>query len=487
MLFNSIDYLLFLPITFVFYWFVFKKSSQLQNVLILTASYVFYGWWDWRFLALIAFTTVVDYFIGLRIHQAEDDKNRKRWLWLSVGTNLGLLGFFKYYNFFVDSWVNAWSGVGVNMDPYTLNIILPVGISFYTFQTLSYSLDINKRQIEPTKDFVAFAVFVSFFPQLVAGPIERAANFLPQVLKNRTFSYNQAKEGTRLILWGMFKKIVIADTLGPIVNKVFGNYDVYPGLTLVIAVVYFSFQVYCDFSGYSDIAIGTAKLFGFELMSNFKYPFFSRSIAEFWRRFHVSLSTWLNDYLFLPLAIKFRYWGKHGLFLALFLTFAISGLWHGAGWNYVIYGAVHGLYFIPTVYWAKLSFISSKTVESSAFEKPIPSLKDVSHMLIIFSMYSFSLIFFRAEDVGAACGYIGQIFTSGVPQIIHPVTLDNGLIYLGYIGLFVIIEWLMRKDERAVFNFKFKYSDHMLFPLLIFIIIIHINVNQSNAFIYFQF
>ena len=301
MLFNSFEFLVFLPIVFVLYWFVVHRSLKLQNALVLVASYVFYGWWDWRFLSLIAISTVVDYVVGLKIHAASQPIRAKRWLWVSVVFNIGLLGFFKYYNFFVESWVQAFSELGYEISPYTLQIILPVGISFYTFQTMSYSLDIYKKQLEPTRDFIGFAAFVSFFPQLVAGPIERASHLLPQLLNARKFDYQRAVEGMRLILWGLFKKVVIADSLAPMVNDIFANYTIYSGGVLILGAVFFAFQIYGDFSGYSDIAIGVARLFGFDLMTNFKFPYFSRNIGEFWRRWHISLSTWFRDYVYIPL------------------------------------------------------------------------------------------------------------------------------------------------------------------------------------------
>ena len=284
MLFNSIEFLLFLPIVFILYWFVFNKNLRVQNSVVLLSSYFFYGWWDYRFLSLIFLSTVVDYFIGLNIPKQSSEKKQKLLLWCSVLFNLSVLGFFKYYNFFIDSWVDLFNSLGYKLKSiWTLNIILPVGISFYTFQTMSYTIDIYRKKLEPTKDFISFASFVSFFPQLVAGPIERASNLLPQILNKREFEYEQGVQGLRLILWGLFKKVVIADSLAPMVDNIFGNYQDLGGGTLWLGAVYFAFQIYCDFSGYSDIAIGTAKLFGFELMSNFKFPYFSRNIGEFWR------------------------------------------------------------------------------------------------------------------------------------------------------------------------------------------------------------
>ena len=317
----------------------------MQNLLLLVASYVFYGWWDWRFLGLIALSTLVDYFVGIRIEEADDRQRKKRWLWVSLAVNLGILGYFKYANFFIENWITAWDGLGVTMHASTLQVILPVGISFYTFQTLSYSIDIYRGNLKATRDPVAFAAFVSFFPQLVAGPIERATNLLPQITSPRTFTYEQGRDGMRLILWGMFKKVVVADSCAPYVDMCFDNPAAFSGSTLILGAILFSFQIYGDFSGYSDIAIGTAKLFGFELMTNFKFPYFSRDIDEFWRRWHISLSTWFRDYLYIPLGGSRV--SKPKAIRNVFVIFLISGFWHGANWTFIVWGGIHALLFIP--------------------------------------------------------------------------------------------------------------------------------------------
>jgi len=352
MLFNSIDFAVFLPIVFVLYWFVANKDLKLQNFLILAVSYIFYGWWDWRFLSLILFSTIVDYFVGHYLHKQEGANKRKLLLWTSIFVNLGFLGFFKYYNFFLDNFVQAFSFFGNTLNTNSLNIILPVGISFYTFQTLSYSIDIYRKKLKPTNDFVAFAAFVSFFPQLVAGPIERATNLLPQFKKQRHFDYINAVNGLKQILWGLFKKVVIADNCAVFVNIIFESPDDFSGSTLLLGAVFFAFQIYGDFSGYSDIAIGTSKLFGFKLMQNFAFPYFSRDIAEFWRRWHISLSTWFRDYLYIPLG------GSRGSTLKqirnVFIIFLVSGFWHGANWTFILWGFLNALYFLPlllTKFW----------------------------------------------------------------------------------------------------------------------------------------
>ena len=345
MLFNSIDFLYFLPTIFIIYWSA--KNKNQQNLIILISSYVFYAWWDYRFLSLIIFSTVIDYLIGRKLSLSNNKKYRKLLLACSLISNLGLLGIFKYYNFFVESFFSLLTTVGLNTEnTFTLEIILPVGISFYTFQTLSYTIDVYKKKISPSLNFIEFASFVAFFPQLVAGPIERASNLLPQLSKPRNFDYNNGVQGLQLILWGMFKKVVIADTLAPFTNNIFDNYSSFDGGIIALGAIYFSFQIYCDFSGYSDIAIGTAKLFGIKLMSNFKFPYFSRSISEFWRRWHISLSTWFRDYLYIPLGGS-----KTSSKIALrnvFIIFLVSGFWHGANWTFIIWGLYHALLFLPS-------------------------------------------------------------------------------------------------------------------------------------------
>jgi alginate O-acetyltransferase complex protein AlgI len=374
MLFNTLDFAIFLPIVFVLYWFVTNRDLNLQNALIVASSYFFYAWWDWRFLSLILFSTFVDYFLGLKLSKEYRPSRRKALLWISILVNLGFLGFFKYFNFFLDNFISAFSFFGIEIAGNSLKIILPVGISFYTFQTLSYTIDIYRNKLEPTKDFVAFAAFVSFFPQLVAGPIERATNLLPQFYIKRAFDYERAIDGMRQILWGLFKKIVIADNCAEYANLVFNNPADYEGSTLLMGAVFFSFQIYCDFSGYSDIAIGTARLFGFTLMQNFAFPYFSRDIAEFWRRWHISLSTWFRDYLYIPLG------GSRGsLWLKVrntFIIFVISGFWHGANWTFVIWGALNAVYFVPLL----LTNTNRKYLGVVAQGSYFPSIKELGSM-----------------------------------------------------------------------------------------------------------
>jgi alginate O-acetyltransferase complex protein AlgI len=475
MLFNSIEFLLFLPIIFVLYWFVFDKKLKYQNLLILVSSYVFYGWWDYRFLSLILLSTVVDYFIGLGISNQASLKNKRILLWCSVLFNLGVLGFFKYYNFFIDSWIDLFSSVGYDIKSvWTLNIILPVGISFYTFQTMSYTIDIFKGKLNPTKDFISFASFVSFFPQLVAGPIERASNLLPQILKKREFKYEQGVQGLQLMLWGMFKKVVIADSLAPLVNDIFGNYQEFGGGALWLGAIYFAFQIYCDFSGYSDIAIGISKLFGFELMSNFKVPYFSRNIGEFWRRWHISLSTWFRDYLYIPLGGSKE--GKWKSLRNVLIIFLVSGFWHGANWTFIVWGLFHSILFIPSfVFKTNRKFVSSVIAENSF----MPSLKELFQVLITFLLVTIGWVFFRSETIGGSFNYLNFMFTS---FNINSIPVKG----LFYIIILLFFDFVFKNNSRNIFENLSTRQKHLTTMLFFIMICVHLSNNKPD-FIYFQF
>lgn len=474
MLFNSFEFLLFLPTVFILYWFVFKQRKS-QNILLLVASYVFYGWWDWRFLSLILFSTVVDFTLGLALSKSNDLSKRKYFLWISLCVNLGLLGFFKYYNFFVDSWVESWGNFGIQMHRSALNIILPVGISFYTFQTLSYTIDVYRNKLDPSKDFIAFATYVSFFPQLVAGPIERATNLLPQFYKKREFNYEPSVSGMKLILWGLIKKVVVADTCARLVNLIFENYQNESGLALVMGAVFFAFQIYGDFSGYSDIAIGTSRLFGFDLMRNFNYPYFSRDIAEFWRRWHISLSTWFRDYLYIPIG------GSKGKQLVkirnVFIIFLVSGFWHGANWTFVFWGGLNALFFLPLLLRNK----NRKNTNQVAEKRLTPTFQELLQICITFSITTFSWIFFRSETINDAFVYIERIFnfSNFIPEVIKH---KKGL---PIILIFIIIEWFSRKQEYAiVLDKKLRYVFYLIFA---FVVLYYASIQKNSTFIYFQF
>jgi alginate O-acetyltransferase complex protein AlgI len=484
MLFNSIDFAIFLPIVFILYWFVTNNNLKLQNFLIVAASYLFYGWWDWRFLSLILFSTVVDYTVGRKLRIEENQTKRKILLWTSILLNLGFLGFFKYYNFFLDNFITAFSFFGTEIKANSLNIILPVGISFYTFQTLSYTIDVYKRKLEPTKDFIAFSAFVSFFPQLVAGPIERATHLLPQFYKKRTFEYSKAVDGMRQILWGLFKKIVIADNCAEFANQIFNNSADLNGSTLVLGALFFTFQIYGDFSGYSDIAIGTSRLFGFDLMRNFNFPYFSRDIAEFWRRWHISLSTWFRDYLYIPLGGS-----RGGTWMKVRNTFAIfivSGFWHGANWTFIVWGALNAIYFLPLL----LTNNNRNNLEAVAQGKFFPSIKELSFMLLTFGLTVFAWIFFRANNIGHAISYISEILSPSLFSIPKFAGMRSALTTIILVAIFVLVEWKGREGQYAI---AFKVSNSIRFSLfrkIVYLAIIYsifIFGGGEQDFIYFQF
>lgn len=482
MFFNSIDFAIFLPTVFILYWAV-DRNLKLQNWLIVAASYVFYGWWDWRFLTLVFFSTAVDYSVGLGLSNARSKAKRKLLLWVSIVVNLGLLGVFKYYNFFLDNLITAFSLFGTEINRNSLNIILPVGISFYTFQTLSYTIDIYRRKLGPTRDFIAFAAFVSFFPQLVAGPIERASNLLPQFYTKRVFDYSSAVDGLRQILWGLFKKILIADNCAKYANLLFNNSTDYSGSSLLLGAVFFSFQIYGDFSGYSDIAIGTSRLFGFKLMRNFAFPYFSRDIAEFWRRWHISLSTWFRDYLYIPLGGS-----KGGISMKVRNTFAIfivSGFWHGANWTYVIWGALNAVYFLPLL----LSGKNRRNVEIVAKGKCFPTVKECFNMCTTFSLTLLAWIFFRAEDVSQATDILSKIFSTSLLEIPQFDGRTGALTTIVLIVVFVSMEWLGRENPYAIFSVGLRWPRPMrwvFYSILIFSIGMFMPTVQT-PFIYFQF
>ncbi len=482
MLFNSIDFAIFLPIVFILYWFVTNKNLKLQNFLIVAASYVFYGWWDWRFLSLILFSTVVDYLVGLALASEETQQKRRIYLWTSIVVNLGFLGFFKYYNFFIANFISAFTLFGKEINGSTLNIILPVGISFYTFQTLSYSIDVYKRRLKPTNDFIAFSAFVSFFPQLVAGPIERATHLLPQFYKKRIFDYSKAVDGMRQILWGLFKKIVIADNCAEYANMIFNNSADYSGSTLVLGALFFTFQIYGDFSGYSDIAIGTARLFGFDLMQNFAFPYFSRDFAEFWRRWHISLSTWFRDYLYIPLGGSRVNTAR--AIRNTFIIFIVSGFWHGANWTFIIWGLLNAIYFIPLL----LSGKNRKHLNTVAQGRYLPNFKELISMGFTFALTVFAWIFFRAENVGHALNYISKIFSPSLFTVPEFDDMRKAFTTLILVCIFILIEWTGRNNQFAIahsFSKQTIYVRWLYYMTIIFVIFWF--QGDKQGFIYFQF
>lgn len=494
MLFNSFEFFVFLPIFFILYWWVFdflikeaKHQLLFQNLLVVVASYLFYGWWDWRFLVLIAFTSLCSFLSGIAIDKSSTKQLKTFWMVLNVVVNLSILGVYKYYDFFVSSLASAFN---INAETHLLHLVLPVGISFYTFQALSYSIDVYRKKMEPTRDIVSFFAFLSFFPQLVAGPIERATNLLPQFLKKRSFNYTKAVDGLRQILWGMFKKVVVADNCAFFVDTIYGNVEGYNASTLAIAAVLFSFQIYCDFSGYSDIAIGLGKLFGIDLMRNFNVPYFSRDIAEFWRRWHISLTTWFRDYVYIPLGGS-RPTNKQGVALCgfskkavvvrnTFIIFLLSGFWHGANWTFVLWGAFHALLFLPLILLEK----NRKYTNVVAEGKLLPTFKDLLRMLTTFILATLGWIIFRADSIDIAINYFTRLFDDtlwGVP------TLTNKVIIFTFLSLMIIIEWFHRGCNHGftLERVNNKFLRYIIYFAISFLIVI--NMGPEQNFIYFQF
>jgi D-alanyl-lipoteichoic acid acyltransferase DltB (MBOAT superfamily) len=448
MLFNSIEFLIFLPVVFFIYWYVFNNNLRGQNLWVLAASYVFYGWWDYRFLSLIFFSSLVDYLIGIQLTRVQKERSRKWLLFISLFVNIGFLGFFKYYNFFAESFSEGFTLLGSPMDAARLNLILPVGISFYTFQTMSYTIDVYRKKMAAVADPVSFFAYVSFFPQLVAGPIERATNLLPQFFKKRKFEMTKACDGLRQMLWGLFKKIVIADNCAIYVNDIFDNYQDFSGFTLLLGGVLFAFQIYGDFSGYSDIAIGASRLFGFDLKRNFAFPYFSRDIAEFWRRWHISLSTWFRDYLYIPLGGSK---GGHAI-RNIFIIFMVSGFWHGANWTFIFWGGLNAAFYLPLLLTKKHR---KHTTDIVAAGKYLPSIKESFQMAITFLLTVFAWIFFRADGLAMAFDYISIIFSLKFFELpiqdFWSMNTGNHVIYLFFLLIgFIVVEWIQREKNHGL-------------------------------------
>ncbi len=517
MLFNSLEFAFFLPIVFLFYWFLTPAGAngpryslfrywhvseqtalRIQNAFVVLASYVFYGWWDWRFLLLIAFTSFCSWGSGLLIGKAETPAKSKTWMIANIVLNIGILALFKYYDFFVREFGQLF---GISTDSLLLKIILPVGISFYTFQALSYSIDVYRQKIEPTKDFVAFFAFISFFPQLVAGPIERATNLLPQFLNKRTFSYDQATDGMRQILWGLFKKIVVADNCATYVDQVWSTYDTQSGSTLLLAAILFTFQIYGDFSGYSDIAIGTAKLFGIKLMRNFKNPYFSRDIAEFWRRWHISLTTWFRDYVYIPLGgsrpevpahIKTPERYKKWIIVRnTFVIFLLSGFWHGANWTFIAWGAYHALLFLPLILLDKNRKYTNQVgtyTDTSGVEhlRLLPTWRETLQILVTFLLVVLGWIIFRAETITQAWEYIVNI--ANLSFFSRPKTWIQTYAPT-YISILImlIVEWLQRGKQHSMEISKLPIIIRWILCFCIASYLYSYMSNEISSFIYFQF
>ena len=479
MLFNSIGFAIFFLIVFVLYWTAFGKKYKIQNILLLISSYYFYGCWNWHFLILLIFSTSLDYFTGLMMSDTLDKRKRQLWFWLSVCVNLGFLAIFKYYNFFVDSFADLLSTFGIKGNLTTLQVILPVGISFYTFHGLSYVIDIYYGRIKPERNFINYSVFVCFFPLLVAGPIERATHLLPQITRERTFDYTKAVDGLRQILWGLFKKIVIADNCASIVNPIFDNYHTQSSSNLLLGAILFAFQIYGDFSGYSDIALGTARLLGIELLRNFGFPYFSRDIAEFWRRWHISLTTWFRDYLYIPLGgSRGKKWQS---VRNTFIIFLVSGLWHGANWTFIFWGAFHAALFMPLLIFGRNRLYTNTVAEG----KFLPSIKEFTQMLTTFSLVILGWIFFRSTSLKDAFGYIISLFSHSIFTMpTHKVSTLSV-----YIFSLMLFEWIQRERKHGLSQIESIIKLQPLrWGIYIFLILSIIQFGgKSETFIYFQF
>jgi alginate O-acetyltransferase complex protein AlgI len=479
MLFNSIQFPVFLVIVFSLYWMIQKVwGAFYRNIFIILISYLFYGWWDWRFLGLLLLSSLTDFTIGLLMDRSTSDKTRKRLLYVSLLFNLGLLMFFKYFNFFADSFSTLASSLGFHPDVITLKVILPVGISFYTFQSLSYTIVVYWKKLKATHNLVDFMAFVSFFPQLVAGPIERASRLLPQFQEDKKFNFDFAVSGCKLMLWGFFKKIVIADTLSEMVNTIFPNYLHLPGSDLLLGAIYFAFQIYGDFSGYSDIAIGTARLFGFDLMKNFNYPYFSRDISEFWRKWHISLSSWFRDYVYIPLGGSKV--SNSLLIRNVFIVFIVSGFWHGANWTFICWGLAHWLFYLPLLLLKRTRI----NIDGVALGRLLPSIKEFFQMCFTFLLATLAWIFFRSANVSQAFHYLREIFSK---SLFHkPVYFHYDLILL--ILIFIGLEWFNREKEHPFqLAGKPRLVRWSVYSLAICVILFNFAFHKPAEFIYFQF
>ena len=480
MLFNSIQFAIFLPIVFLLYWFPTRTNVLWQNRLLLVSSYFFYACWDWRFLFLLLFSTLLDFLTGLKLERASTPQARRFWLCLSVGINLGILAAFKYYDFFAQSFVDAMAPLGWQVHPVFLKVVLPVGISFYTLHGLSYVIDVYKQPSRAEHSFTDYAVFVSFFPLLVAGPIERASHLLPQIKQPRVFDRTSAVDGLRQILWGLVKKVIIADSCAIPANQIFGHFSAYAGSTLALGAAYFTLQIYCDFSGYSDIATGTARLFGIDLLRNFAYPYFSRDIAEFWRRWHISLTSWCRDYLYIPLGGS-----RIGRWIQIrntILVFLVSGLWHGAQWNYIAWGALNALYFLPLLLFDR----NRAHMTTVAQGRLLPTAREALAISATFAMTLVAWIVFRCETLADAGHYIAAMLQKDLfsppPANLTPVWLLISL------AAFVVAEWLAREEQHALATFALHWPTPLRWSLyLALATAVFYSSGNSDQFIYFQF
>ncbi|MDH7446577.1 MBOAT family O-acyltransferase [Aquimarina sp. 2201CG14-23] len=481
MVFNSFDFIAFIVPVLLLYWLLFKKSSVTQNILLLASSLFFYAWADWRFLLLLLGSTLINYFLGRKIYSVPEDRKKSIFLYIGLIFNVGLLLYFKYFNFFYEGFYDILNVFGVASDYSTLHILLPLGISFFTFQTLGYLVDVFNEEIEPSNNLLEFSVFVTFFPKILSGPIERAASFIPQIQEKKTLTYAVFVDGLRQILWGLFAKIVIAENCAAIANPIFNNYEDQSGSVLFLGTFFYAIQLYADFSGYSNMAIGVSKLFGIQLMRNFATPFFSTNISDFWRKWHISLTTWMMDYVFTPLSFTLRRHQKKGLVISIIATFVLVGFWHGANWTFVVYGLLHGIYFIPLVYSGKMN--SSEIVAKG---RVLPSIKEVFKMLTLFVLIMLTDVFFRADSVTHAFDYFNRIFSKSILDFPAVIFTTTALTTMGLVGLFVMIEWGNREKKHDFEIGNYNVYLRWFAYIAVFLLILFFG-RSSETFIYFQF
>ena len=483
MTFYSLEFLIFFVIVFVLYYFAFKERTKVQNALLLVASYVFYAWANWKVLPLLMLATAVFYGLGIALSKAKTDKRKSLFTVSGVVFGICLLLYFKYFNFFISSFKDLFEMLGMQTNLHTFNIILPIGISFYTFRLLSYIIDIQRGKIEPTHNILDFAVYVAFFPCILAGPIDRPAAMMPQLQRKRIFDYSLAVNGMRQILWGLFIKVVVADNCAVYVNQAFDNYQQQTGSTLLLGAIFYSFQLYADFSGYSDMAIGVAKMFGFRITRNFDYPFFSQNIAEYWRKWHISLTSWLSDYVFMPLNIKWRDWGVWGTIIAILITFVLIGLWHGDNWKFAFFGLYHGLLYIPLI----LTGIMFKKSKIETYKWGFPKPKILFNILLTFGLATLGNIIFRADSLSIAFEYMGKILNVR-SLFIMPAEKALILKNISVVACMLFVEWIGRKDQFGLEKLGIKWQPVFRYAMYYAILLlIFLSMGKEQIFIYFQF
>jgi alginate O-acetyltransferase complex protein AlgI len=478
-IFNSYPFLLFFTAFFALYWFIFKSNLKGQNALLLAGSYFFYAWADWRFLSYLVGISVLNFLLGIYIEKTQSEKKRKWLVNIGLLQGIGALAFFKYYNFFIVSINDGLKIIGLDSNLQTLQLLIPIGISFFTFRTVSYLLDVEKGKIEATKDWIVFFNYVAFFPAVLSGPIDKAKTFVPQLEKQREFTYELAVDGMRQVLWGLFKKIVIANNCAAATDLIFGNYQNHSSSTLLLGAFLYAIQIYADFSGYSDMAIGISKLLGFKITKNFEFPFFAQNIADFWRRWHISLTAWLTEYVFTPLSIRFRDYDKIGLILAIVINFTICGIWHGANWTYVLFGFLHGCYFIPLILRGTMN--KKKKFDPN---KMLPTFTELYNIATTFIVVMFTFIIFRSLTVTDAWQYFTRIFSPSI--LSRPDQLQFPL--LGLIGIMLAAEWTARNKEYALSSLELQWKKPLRFACyFILLTAIFLFSSKEQEFIYFQF